>query len=90
MPMELILNLKKVMCLPHLYSIFKKNSPKNLDRTFYVIVIAFPLQLWFHERVAILRYVTSPVLLLLLFCCCSSCCYSRQRCLILFVVLLLP
>jgi hypothetical protein len=29
MPMELILNLKKVVCLPHVSSIFKKISPKT-------------------------------------------------------------
>jgi hypothetical protein len=34
-PMELILNTKKVMCLPHVFPIFKKISPKVLDRTVY-------------------------------------------------------
>ena len=29
----------------------------------YVILIAFPLQQWLHERASMLRYITSPVLL---------------------------
>jgi hypothetical protein len=29
----------------------------------YVILIAFPLQQWFHERASILRYCTLPAML---------------------------
>jgi len=34
MPMELSLNKKKGMCLPHVSSIFKIIGPKTLDCTF--------------------------------------------------------
>jgi hypothetical protein len=35
MSMELILNKKKGMCLPHVPSSFKKSVLKRLDRTVY-------------------------------------------------------
>jgi len=34
--------------------------------THYVILIAFPMQQWLHERASMLRYSTLPVLCLLL------------------------
>jgi hypothetical protein len=37
MPTELILNLKKGMCLPHVSLIFKKSVLKLLDRTVYYV-----------------------------------------------------
>jgi hypothetical protein len=37
--------------------------PKATDKlSEYIILIAFPLQQWLHERASILRYSTSPVL----------------------------
>ena len=66
MPVELILNLKKGICLPHVSSIVKKSVLKLLDLTVYISYLIFTENKKFHSnlRTALFQVITQRVVVI--------------------------